>query len=92
MSLLLSEARLAQLDAIARQKADRVTEVGRIAAWGKHGEHTPSGLVRLTDPAERQVWIDHLKRQAMNEQEGTAPGDQATAALESPIMQGAGQQ
>ena len=84
---LLSEDRLARLDRIAAAKVDRLDNALRIASWGKTGERTPAGLVRLQTQQERQVWLDFLKRQAMNEQEGTAPGDQASAALESPIMQ-----
>lgn len=89
---MISEARLARLDAIARAKVERLDAVLRTVMWGKEGERTPPGMVRLTSPEERRVWIDMLKRQALNEQEGTAPGDTATAVLESPIMQGAGQQ
>jgi hypothetical protein len=60
--------------------------------FGKDGNQVPAGFVKLTDPADQELWLRSLDKQARREQEGFAPGDVATRAIQSPIVrQGAEQ-
>ncbi len=81
-----TEEQLTKMDAAADHALSRIDEIARVESYGPHGEHTPPGMVRLKTPEERALWVRHLQRQALMEQEATAPGDTANAALEHPAV------
>lgn len=80
---LLDEAKLSRLDRLGMEKANRHDENLRAVMHAG----TPPGFVKLDTPEKRKLWTDHLKRQAMREREGFAPGDMANAALSQPAVQ-----
>ena len=88
---MLDGEELRRLDRIVNTRVERTRETVRLATHGRTGERTPPGFIRLRTPGERAVWTDYLKRQALAEQEGRAPGDTAVSMLDNPIMQQAGQ-
>lgn len=83
--MLLNEKTLAVLDRVARKRVDKFDERLRRTLY-KDG-NTPPGFVRLEQPEERRVLVSHLRRQALMEREGNAPGDLANAALEHPAVE-----
>lgn len=80
---LLDEEKLSALDRLSRVRADARDDTLR----GLMFKGTPIGFKRLRTKQDRDLWTSHLKRQAMREREGFAPGDVANAALEHPAVQ-----
>lgn len=83
---LLDEGTLEKLDAAVTRSVARLDDVMRVALYGKSGDRTPPGYKRLEGP-DAELFITHLRRQALQEQEGTMPGNLGTEALANPAMQ-----
>lgn len=78
---MFDEREMQRLDRLALGKVEKLDETVRVATHGRDGSREPLGFIRLRTTQERTIWTDHLKRQALAEQEGRAPGDTAVTAL-----------
>jgi hypothetical protein len=85
VSLLRARSVEAARAAVARKRRRRQSALRR-AMFGADGNAVPTGFVRLSDPKDQELWLKSLDKQARREQEGFAPGDVATRAIQSPIV------
>ena len=84
---MFDESQMQALDRLALAKVEKLDDTLRVATHGHDGNREPPGFIRLRTPQERTVWTDYLKRQALAEQGGQAPGDTAATMLSHPVMQ-----
>jgi hypothetical protein len=86
MSLLRQDP----FDEIAKQAlnyADRIDEMFALAQYGADNKGTPPGMKKLETPEDRAVWMQFSSKLARQEQEGNAPGDMASTAIQHPAVQ-----
>ena len=85
MSLLRSAPIEAALREITRRRVRR-TKALRTAMFGADGTGTPVGFVR-PQGVEKTAFLRGMLIRAEREEEGRAPGDLASQAVDTPAMQ-----
>lgn len=78
---LLNQKDIDHALAAVKLRRSRRSETLQRALYGVNGSLTPVGFVKLEKPEERELWAQHVRRQALAESEGRVESQAATQVL-----------